>query len=321
MSKEYPLISIIVPTYNRAHTIQRSVDSILRQTYKNYEIIIVDDGSTDETKKVLSKYSDKRIRIIYHENNKGVCAAKNSGLNEIRGEWFTILDSDDEMIENAIEELISVPYEIDKTIDAVTCNCIDSVTGEFSGKGVDKDQYLDESIIIRKFSGEHWGLTKTSLLRGDRFNERRPDIGATLWYKLNERSNRYYIHKGLRIYHTEGNDRVTKTKILEKILTKGKEFQIYQSLKEETLYLIKIKHYIPKKFASLCFQGMIVSKAQGDYDTAQFFYNLLKKSYVFDIFTFRVLCNSVFSAGVLSANLCYFVIKILKLIKYTLIKD
>ena len=95
MEKDKPLISIIVATYNRAKTISRAIDSILAQTYDNFEIIIVDDGSADDTLKILSKYNDAKIKIIKHEINKGVCAAKNTGFNHISGEWFTLLDSVD----------------------------------------------------------------------------------------------------------------------------------------------------------------------------------------------------------------------------------
>ncbi len=211
MTKYFPLISIIVPTYNRAHTIERAVESIIAQTYKHFEVIIVDDGSTDDTLHVLEKYhKDKSIRIIKHGKNRGVTAAINTGFNHISGEWFTVLGSDDEMIETALETMIGVPAELDETIDAITCNCIDSVTKSFAGKGIDKDRYLDEITIIQQCSGEYWGLTKTSLLGNDRVNEFLPGYENTLWYKINERANRYYIHKGLRIYHTEGSDRITK---------------------------------------------------------------------------------------------------------------
>src|SRR5438034_4668818 len=93
---ELPLVSIIIPTYNRARTIERAIDSALKQSYPNIEIIVIDDGSTDDTGDVLKKY-DRRIRIYMHETKKGVTSAKNSGLDQIRGKWFTILDSDDEI--------------------------------------------------------------------------------------------------------------------------------------------------------------------------------------------------------------------------------
>src|SRR5687768_435385 len=106
MSKEYPLVSIVMATYNRATTIERAIDSVLKQTYPNIELIIVDDGSTDNTLEVLARYKQPSIRVYKHEKNKGVTGAKNSGLDQIKGEWFTILDSDDEIIPEAIEAMM-----------------------------------------------------------------------------------------------------------------------------------------------------------------------------------------------------------------------
>ena len=73
------LISVILPTYNRAHLIKRSVESILNQTYENIELIIIDDGSTDNTKEVIESLNDKRIVYIY-QKNQGCCAARNKGI-------------------------------------------------------------------------------------------------------------------------------------------------------------------------------------------------------------------------------------------------
>jgi glycosyltransferase involved in cell wall biosynthesis len=116
MSQEYPLVSIIMAIYNREKTIERAINSVLKQSYTNIELIIVDDGSTDNTSEVLKRFADPRIRIFNHQKNKGVCAAKNTDLRNIRGEWFTTFDSDDEMITEAIETIetmISIPLSFD----------------------------------------------------------------------------------------------------------------------------------------------------------------------------------------------------------------
>lgn len=97
LSDEYEpgLVSVIIPTYNRADCIAKTIESVLTQTYKDYEVIVVDDGSTDNTKQVLEPYIDRsRIRYIYQEN-AGCASARNTGIRASRGQWTAFLDSDD----------------------------------------------------------------------------------------------------------------------------------------------------------------------------------------------------------------------------------
>ena len=213
-----PLVTIIVVTYNRAHVLDRCVQSILSQTYTNIDILIVDDGSTDSTDMLLKKFEQNhKIRVIYHSKNRGVAAARNTGLNSIKGEWFTYLDSDDEMVKQAIETMINALDEVASDITAITCNCIDTTTGEFSGKGLGASGYISREDVLAKCSGEHWGLTKTSLLGASRLDERIGGGEGVLWYKINLKAKRYYLHKALRIYYTEGDDRICVRKPLNLI--------------------------------------------------------------------------------------------------------
>jgi len=87
-------VSVIISTYNRASFLKQAIDSVLNQTYSDFELIIVDDGSTDNTQKVVESYNDPRIIYIYQEN-AGQNAAKNKGLMNVSGEYVSILDSDD----------------------------------------------------------------------------------------------------------------------------------------------------------------------------------------------------------------------------------
>jgi len=290
---QQPLISIIVPTFNRAKTIARTIDSILLQTYQNLEIIIIEDGSQDETMEVLEKYTDNRIRIIQHEHNKGVTGAKNTGLNSIHGEWFTILDSDDEIISQALETMIQVPLEKDPEVNAVMCNCLDISTDNFSGKGLQSDQYVNFKTLITGCQGEFWGITKTELLLNDRFNERLWGFESTLWYKIDKRAKRYYIHKALRIYHTEGNDRVCNVPHFSLEKTSNH----YQALSEETHYLEVLKTYWPDSLAKDCLRAVIYLKANKKKEFANFYFKYLKKikkRHLYKIISFLVYHSNAF---------------------------
>ena len=91
-----PLISVIVPVYNVAPYLSRCLDSICQQTYQNLEIILVDDGSTDNGLEICQQYAakDKRI-VVFHQENGGLSAARNTGMDHMHGELFTFIDSDD----------------------------------------------------------------------------------------------------------------------------------------------------------------------------------------------------------------------------------
>jgi len=256
-----PLISIIMATYNREGTLKRAIDSVLVQGYHDLELIIVDDGSTDNTHALLGQYKDPRIRIYSHHPNRGVTAAKNRGLDAINGDWFTFLDSDDEMLPEALATFEAV-IKSNSKIDAITCNCIDSVTGHFSGRGFDSDQYLDEQQALNA-KGEHWGLTKTTLLGTDRFNEELPGMEATLWSKINSRATRYYIHKALRIYHTEGDDRISTAN-----RSRGNSYRTFRALVNETHYLRSLAQSNSTAFAKTCIKGVLIGIRNLDLSTA-----------------------------------------------------
>lgn len=227
---------------------------MLRQDYKDFEIIIVDDGSTDNTRDILNEYNDERIRYIRHSENKGMALALHTGLDNIKGEWFTLLDSDDEMMPNALSTMLKVPKEIDIRINAITCNCIDAYTGKFSGKGLSKDQYLDYITIIKKCRGEFWGLTKTELLP-KRNNEL--FLGA-IWYKINKIAIRYYIHKALRIYHSNVGDNYSLR--MEKInsINFQREKITVESIFNQTEMIEDYKKYGKDFYIQLCFRAGIV---------------------------------------------------------------
>ncbi len=91
-----PTVSIVIPTYNRRKLIGRSIKSVLDQTYRDFELIIVDDASTDNTEEIVSSFNDERIRYVRHEENKGEAAARNTGVKAARGDYIAYQDSDDE---------------------------------------------------------------------------------------------------------------------------------------------------------------------------------------------------------------------------------
>ncbi|TLN28536.1 glycosyltransferase family 2 protein, partial [bacterium] len=89
-----PRVSVIIPSYNRADMVMDAVNSVLRQTFADWELIVVDDGSQDNTREVIAAVRDERVRYIY-QDNQGLPGARNSGIRAARGEYVAFLDSDD----------------------------------------------------------------------------------------------------------------------------------------------------------------------------------------------------------------------------------
>lgn len=102
-----PLVSVIIPAYNAEKTIESTIHSVLTQTYQHFEIIVVNDGSTDSTITVVKSIKDKRIRL-YSQKNKGPSAARNFGVKKAKGKYIAFLDADDEFLPKYIETKLSV---------------------------------------------------------------------------------------------------------------------------------------------------------------------------------------------------------------------
>lgn len=98
------IISIIIPVYNAEKTLSRCVNSILNQTFQDWELLLIDDGSTDRSGELCDEYASKDQRIkVFHKTNGGVSSARNIGLDYAKGEWITFIDSDDYIYDNIFD--------------------------------------------------------------------------------------------------------------------------------------------------------------------------------------------------------------------------
>jgi len=107
-TRDNPTVSIIIPTYNRMELIGRSIKSVLNQTYRDFELIIVDDGSTDNTGEIVAGFNDERIRYVRHKENKGEAAARNTGVKAARCDYIAYQDSDDEWFPEKLAKQIEL---------------------------------------------------------------------------------------------------------------------------------------------------------------------------------------------------------------------
>jgi glycosyltransferase involved in cell wall biosynthesis len=148
LTTDLPKVSVVLPTYNGALYLKQSINSCLSQTYKNIELIIVDDCSTDNTPEILSSFNDPRIKIIRHETNKGLPLALNTGFANATGDFLTWTSDDNYYVDNAIEKKLAFLmkngssfvycdfYKINGDDSKVTLECLDDVLRLDIGNGV-----------------------------------------------------------------------------------------------------------------------------------------------------------------------------------------
>ena len=144
------LVSVIIPTYNRTHFLMRAVSSVLNQTYSNIELIVVDDGSTDDTIEVLQRIQDPRL-TYYRINNSGAPVARNYGMERSKGEFVTFLDSDDEYLPNKVEKQVEVFRTSElENLGVVSCGRLDYRNDELYFKWIPRHRGNVLDVLLSK---------------------------------------------------------------------------------------------------------------------------------------------------------------------------
>lgn len=152
------VISVIVPVYNSEKYVARCIESVLAQTFHSFELILVDDGSTDQSGEICDNYAvkDSRIKVI-HQQNKGVSAARNAGIKASKGDWVTFVDSDDLLVGNCLKSFYQ-SIESNNSVDLVYCGyAILAATTElhsyynasYVGRERIRDLFCESSILFR----------------------------------------------------------------------------------------------------------------------------------------------------------------------------
>lgn len=145
-------VSVIIPTYNRGNIIENSITSVLNQTYKNLEVLIIDDGSTDNTEEIIHKIEDKRIKYIKIKENLGGSNARNIGIKKATGRFISFQDSDDTFYPNKLEFQINNMINKNSNLDFCKINVIFNssyhhfVPNNFQEKNIFRGKFLEELI-------------------------------------------------------------------------------------------------------------------------------------------------------------------------------
>ncbi len=183
-----PYFSIILPTYNRACLLPKAIESVLQQTFGDWELIIVDDGSTDDTKAVVEKFQDERIRYIYQENQER-SAARNNGINQAKGSYICFLDSDDYFLKDKLANLATLLFPVKLEIDVV----YDEVSIEKNGvltkmKTSEQSKYdsIFEFLMFNSLYSQQLCISK-QILQKHQYNRKINNNEDTeLWLRISE---------------------------------------------------------------------------------------------------------------------------------------
>ncbi|HWF86442.1 MAG TPA: glycosyltransferase family A protein [Vicinamibacterales bacterium] len=206
--------TVFTPTYNRAHTLHRVYESLSRQTFRDFEWLIVDDGSNDNTGDLAARWrtaADFPIRYV-RQPNRGKHVAFNHGVREATGRLFLPLDSDDACVPQALERFIhhweSIPEEEKARFTGVTALCMDE-TGQPIDRAFPLDVTDSDSLEMRyrfHITGEKWGFHRTDVLRSFPFPEDVPRgylPEAVVWSRIARIYKTRFVNEALRIYQTD----------------------------------------------------------------------------------------------------------------------
>lgn len=238
-----PIFTVFTPTYNRAHTLHRVYECLCLQTFKNFEWLIVDDGSTDNTAELVSGWmQSSRIIIRYiKQNNQGKHVAFNLGVINANGELFVPLDSDDTCIPQALDRFNqrwnSIPKELRQAFSGITCLCKDElgsiVGGQLPADVI--DGHFTDTITKLNRQGEMWGFHRTDILRDFPFpvypGERFVPEGL-VWNRIAKKYKTRFINEPLRDYYHSGDGlsrKMNKIRAESPIATLTYYIEIYES--------------------------------------------------------------------------------------------
>ena len=211
----FPLFTVFTPTFNRARTLHRVYDSLCAQSFDDFEWLIIDDGSTDDTGEMVNKWiseADFQIRYFWQEN-QGKHIAFNHGVQEARGALFLPLDSDDGCLPNALERFKfhwdNLSAAEQQAFSAVTALCMEE-NGQVVGSKFPRDIFDSDSLEIQykyRIKGEKWGFHRTEVLRCFPFPaipgvEYMPE--GMVWSAIARRYKTRFVNDVLRIYYQNG---------------------------------------------------------------------------------------------------------------------
>ena len=255
--------SIIIPTYNRAHILGRALEAILLQTFQDFEIVIADDGSTDNTREILKPYlEDKRIKYFFQQN-KGVCAARNLGASNANGQYLVFLDSDDEVTENWLQDFHDVNS---RDFDIVFCS-MKSIEPNGTIKMVScKNPYNEPTPTNWGISIPGcWAIKRGLFINSGMYDEKiKFGENTELRFRFQEKEKKIgLIDKYNLIYHksSDGGSRNLENKLTSNLYVIDKHKPFFTENPEQELVFLKVAAVSAAKLGRFEQAGQLFKRA------------------------------------------------------------
>lgn len=245
VSVKRPLVSVVLPTHNRKEFLSRSVASVLAQTEQNFELIVVDDASTDGTQTYLATLpsQDARIRVIRNSIAKGGGGARNEGIIHCRGLWVAFLDDDDEWMPGKLQRQLEV---LDFSHSAVACSCGYEVR---LPSGLSNVTIVPTNVSLRELFDDNWlggasmCICSTTVLReiGGFDSRLRSAQDLDLWVRLRQRGNVVVCKEPLVLYRAHQGPRITNNMNAQYVGVRRFYFK-YRHLMDASLRRRRVSH-------------------------------------------------------------------------------
>jgi glycosyltransferase involved in cell wall biosynthesis len=221
-TEQGPAVSVIIPTYNRADHVGRGIRSVLTQTFQDFEVLIVDDGSTDKSEEIVRGFNDSRILYLRRDTNGGAAAARNTGIQAARGEYIAFLDSDDEWLPEKLEKQLAKFKSIGRSAALIYTHMLlkDLKTGMvFKPTNPSYEGYVHDLLLRNDFIGSCSSvLIRTDVIKclGGFDDSLTPREDWELWMRIAREYSIGCVPSPLLICHIGGVDRMSAS--LKKIL-------------------------------------------------------------------------------------------------------
>lgn len=276
------LFSIIIPTYNNADLIERCLDSIIAQTYTNWEAIIINNYSTDNTVEVVNSYNEKRFKLINFSNNGIIAASRNRGLKEASGEWIAFLDSDDWWTPNKLAKCYLYTEKADFIYHPLLVKtAVDAFSSSLKSKGRALNKNCLKDLLINGNAIPNSGaLVKNSVVREIGYISEDSAFFACedydFWIRIAEVTERFsFINENLGFYWI-GNNTSSSVNM------RNKEKLIFEKFK---------KHLSEDEYSFLSYRWMYKNgrdfQRNGLYDNARNVFRDVIGRHKYDTFYFR----------------------------------